>query len=226
MLQIILGNNITESREQFVKFKQDYKTQGYETIELNEENIFQLNKWLYQADFLFSLKKAFFGENLLSKKPHREILKKYDKKENVDFILWEKDLEEKSVKTSFKNARIYNHKLPYSIFKFLDGVYPGNLTAAFNYLKQISRNVEENIILFMLQRRIRDLVLIKNNLKPEKKLADWQIFRLRSQTTKWNSDRLIEFYDALYRIEAGIKTNTTHYSIQKSLDILFCYYLI
>lgn len=226
MIQIILGDNVSESRKEFVRLKEEYKNKGCEIFLLNETNISELDKWLYQSNSLFSNKKVFFGENLLSKKENKNILKKYDTmKEDINFILWEEELEERVAKFIFKYARIRSFKLPYNIFKFLDSVYPANLEVVINYLNQISDNVEENIILFMLERRTRDLILIKNNLKPQKKLADWQIFRLKNQAGKWANDKLISFYDSLYRVEVVVKTSSGYYPIKKSLDILFCYYL-
>jgi len=226
MIHVILGDNVGESRREFVRLKEQYRENNYEIINLNEVNIQELDKWLYQSRSLFTQKKVFFGENLLSQKKNREILKKYDtSKSEVNFVLWEDSLDEKTVKSFFRNLKIQPFKLPYNIFKFLDSVYPANFREAVSYLNQIVENVEENIILFMLQKRIRDLILIKNDLKPEKKLADWQIRKLKNQARKWPNDQLISFYDSLYRIEVIAKTNNGYYSIKKTLDILFCYYL-
>lgn len=226
MIHIILGDDIEESRREFVRLKEEYKNKGYEVFLLNEFNLSELDKWLYQSDSLFSRKKVFFGENLLSQNQGKNLLKKYDTLEKeIDFIFWEEKLEEKTAKKIFKYAKIHLFKLPYTIFKFLDSVYPSNLQLSIHHLNKISQIVNENIILYMLQERLRDLILIKNNLKPEKKLADWQIRKLKTQSRYWQEKELISFYDALYRIEEAIKTGKSYYSIKKSLDILFCYYL-
>lgn len=226
MIHIILGDDAGESRKEFIRLKEEYKGKGYEIFSLEGGNILELDKWLYQTNSLFSTKKVFFGENLLLQKENRNILKKYDStKKEIDFILWEGELEGRMAKFIFKYAKIHSFKLHYNVFKFLDSVYSSNLKEAINYLNQIANIIDENIILFMLERRIRDLILIKNNLKPEKKLAEWQIFKLKSQAEKWISDQLISFYDSLYRIEVRTKTSSGYYSIKKSLDILFCYYL-
>lgn len=226
MIQIILGDHAGESRKEFIKLKEDYKNKNYEIIPLNETVIFELDKWLFQANALFSLKKVFFGENLLSKKEHREIFKKYDVKEKeINFVFWEEKVEERAAKYYFKYAKINSSKLPFNIFKFLDSVYPSNLSSAVSFLNQIAENINENIILYMLQKRIRELILIKNNLKPEKKLADWQLYKLKSQVQKWENNKLTAFYDSLYRIEVFSKTSVNYYSVKKALDILLCYYL-
>lgn len=225
MIYLLLGDNVGESRKEFIRLKNEYRKKGYEIFEINGNNIGELDKWLYQSSSLFSQKKVFFGENLLGKKEQKEILKKYDTKEKeINFILWE-EIEERTAKFIFKNAKILAFKLPYNIFKFLDSVYPSNLSATITLLTQISSHIEENIILYMLQKRIRNLILIKNTLQPERKLADWQIYRLKSQARKWRDEQLTSFYDSLYRIEVFAKTSKNYYSIKKALDILFCYYV-
>jgi hypothetical protein len=226
MINIILGDDVGESRNEFIKLKEDYKNKGYEIYLLNQFNLLELDKWLYHSESLFSKKKVFFAENLLSQKENKSLLKNYDTLDKeVDFIFWEEKLEEKVARRIFKHAKILSFKLPYNIFKFLDSIYPVNLKMVINYLNSLSGTVDENIILYMLGRRIRDLILIKNNLKPEKKLADWQVFRLKNQAKNWTNDQLISFYDSLYRIETSVKTSKNYYPIKKSLDILFCYYL-
>lgn len=226
MIHLILGDDIEESRREFVRLKEEYKDKGYEVFLLDEVNLLELDKWLYQSNNLFSRKKVFFGENLLSHHQTKTIFQKYDTLDKeIDFIFWEERLEEKLAKKIFKNAKIHSFKLPVTIFKFLDSVYPTNLRLAISYLNKISQTVNENVILYRLQQRIGDLILIKNNLKPEKKLADWQIRKLKTQSRYWYEKKLISFYDALYRIEETTKTGKNYYSIKKSLDILLCYYL-
>lgn len=226
MIHIILGDDVGQSRKEFIRLKEDYKEKGYEIFNLDENNISELNKWLFQSSSLFFFKKVFFGESLLSKKEHREIFKKYDIKEkDIDFVFWEEKVEERAAKYYFKYAKIQKNQLPVNIFKFLDSIYPSNLSSAISFLNQISDNINENIILYMLQKRVRELILIKNNFQPEKKLADWQLYKLKSQAQKWDNQKLTAFYDSLYRIEVFSKTSVNYYSVKKALDILFCYYI-
>lgn len=226
MIYIILGDDIIGSRERFLQLKEKYKIKGFEIAKLDHLNIFELDKWLYQSTGLFADKKVFFGENLLSKKEHRETLKKYDtENQSINIVIWEEKLEERAVRFIFKNSKLHTAKLPHNIFKFLDAIYPVNLNAVMSFFQPLSLTLNEHLILVMLQKRLRELILIKGGQTPEKKLASWQIARLKIQAAKWDEQRLIPFYDALYRIELFAKTNGHYYSVKKALDILFCYYL-
>ncbi len=76
----------------------------------------------------------------------------------------------------------------------------------------------------MLTKHLRELILIKTE-KIDKKIAPWKLSKLRYQAEKWELDKLLSFYDGLYKIDLQQKTSSTPYNIKKSLEILACYYL-
>lgn len=226
MINIYLGDDSASSRNAFVEAKREYQEKGFEIQNIDDTNISDLSKWLADSISLFSQKKIFFAQNLLSKKTNRDIFKKCDEKSAaVDFVIWEEKIEERDAKRYFKNAIVKSFKLPYNLFKFLDAIYPSNLRYVLQTLSQLEPLVEENIILYMVQKRVREMVLVKKNLIEKSALASWQIGKLKSQSLKWPEGKLISFYDALFRIEMLAKTGGGYYSIKKALDILFCYYL-
>lgn len=222
----MLGDDSVASRQKFIQLKEEYKKKQYDIITLDSYTIVEMDKWLYQSIGLFAQKKAFFGENLLSKKENKELLKKYDTTgTDIDIFILEESLEDRFAKYIFKNAQFYISKLPYTIFKLLDAIYPSNRAEALFLLDAISKTINEHMILVMMQRRIRELLLIKADLKPDKKLADWQIKRLKIHIAKWDEKKLALLYDSLYRIEVFSKTNGHYYSVKKALDIVLFYFL-
>ncbi|OGK17661.1 hypothetical protein A3D80_04405 [Candidatus Roizmanbacteria bacterium RIFCSPHIGHO2_02_FULL_40_13b] len=226
MITLLYGDNTAESRKKYVELRTEYTSQEVEIIELTAQNLPELSTWLYDSNMLFASKKVFFGENLISKKENRELLKKYDTKDaEIDFILWEEDTDDRTVKFVFTNAKVISHKLPTTIFTFLDGIYPGNKKESLFGLNQLTQVVDSNIIVFMLIKRIRELILVEGGKSPDK-LASWQVGKLKSQAGKWGTgEKLIKFYDALYRIDVAQKTGSTAYTLKKALDILLIYSL-
>lgn len=225
MIIIFGGENTAESRRLFSEEKQKYSQTDYELTELNGEAIKELDKWLYESSSLFSKKRVFSAENILSKKENRKLLEKFDdKSREVDILIWEESVEDRVLKFFFKNASLKIAKLPYNIFKFLDSIYPTNKSAALEILAQISGSVEENIILYMLAKRVRELIIVKSGTDLGK-LADWQIAKLHLQADKWEETKLLSFYDAVFRIEVLAKTGRSYYSIGKALNILLIYSL-
>lgn len=225
MIYLFCGDDTAASRNAFHLAKLAYKQRSHDVIALDGKNIAELEKWLVSSQNLFWHDRIFAGENLLSKKEYRDIFKKYDtKNEDVIILLWDEEIDERSAKRIFKTAHLSISKLPSTIFKFLDAVYPSNKVSALRLLQDILHSIDEHIILYMLQKRIRELIAVSSGKTPEK-LQQWQIARLSLQSKKWKEQQLLSFYDALYRIEVYAKTNTHYYSIKKSLDIAFCYYL-
>ncbi len=225
MITVLYGENNADSRNKFVALRQDYIAKDFEIIELTPEVLPELDKWLFDTQLLFAPKRAFFGQNLLSKKEQREILKKYDNSSvEAHFVLWEESIDDKTAKYAFTNAQLVPFKYPQNIFQLLDGLYPGNKEASLSLLSSVSASVDENIIYFMLVKRARELLLLKENQEIPK-LAGWQKTRLVNQANKWPLEKLCNFYDALYRIEVLNKTSGKAYSLKKALDILFIYSL-
>lgn len=225
MITVLYGENSADSRKKYVSIRQEYIDKMYEIIDLTSEVLPELDKWLFNTQLLFAPKRAFFGQNLLSKKEHREILKKYDNaKIEAHFILWEENIDDKTAKYAFATAQLIPFKYPQNIFQLLDGLFPGNRESSLSLLSNISASIDENIIYYMVVKRVRELILLKEGQEIPK-LAGWQKSRLSSQAQKWPLEKLCNFYDALYRIEVLNKTSGTPYSLKKALDILIIYSL-
>ncbi len=225
MITIFTGDNFEESRKLFIQSKQSYQSRGFFIIELTKETLPEIDKWLYDSQTLFATQKVFFAENILAKKQDRQYLQPMESSKTVDLICWESETDARVVKFFFKKARVNVSKLPVSIFKFLDDVFPSNKLTVLASLHELVKTVDENIILFMLERRVRELLLVKYGVVPSGSLASWQIDKLHAQCSTWKPERLVSFYEALYRIEYKAKKGQTSYSLTQALDIAFMFYL-
>ncbi len=226
MINIILGDDNTASRKKFLQLKDEYRKKNYEIISLDSSSLSQMDLWLSQSIGLFASEKVFFGENLLSKKESRDLLKKYDtERSDIDIYIWEETLEDRVAKYIFKNAILSVSKFPHTIFKLLDSIYPSNKHESLILLDILSKSINEHMILVMIQRRIREMIVIKAGLSTGKKLAHWQITRLKTQAEKWSEKKILSLYEALYRVEVLSKTSGHYYSVKKALDIVLFYFL-
>lgn len=225
MIYIYCGGDISKSREAYSAKKKELTEKNFEIIDLTVANLPDLPKWLYESQALFKSEKAYFAENILSVKGNRELLAKFDTKDDSSSIfIWEEKLEERDLKSKFKNTVLTNFKLPENIFKFLDSIFPSNLAVSIDLLHKIKESTDENIIFFMLTKRLRELILAKKSLY-DTKLASWQVARLKAQAAQWEEVKVESFYEGLYKIETATKTGNNYFSLIKSLDILFCFYL-
>lgn len=227
MITIILGEDTAESRRKFIEIKNNHVERGNRIVELTKETLPQIQTWLLESQSLFEDKQIFFAENILSKKEQRQLIMPFDSQSHDnEIIIWEELVEERVAKFFFKHAVIIASKLPTTIFSFLDNIYPSNIDSTLSSFQLLCEKIDVHMTLFMLQKRMRELILVAGGQIPVKKLASWQLVRLKNQARKWtNIDRLLDFYDGLYRIEMYEKTGTNYYNIRQALDILFVYYL-
>jgi hypothetical protein len=224
MIQIICGENSVASRDYFFKLKKDYRQKNYLVVELKTEN---LNNLIETEIFssLFHQNKVFFAENLYRSLTKNETLvNKLNQlfKEKIHLYIWEE--KQKYELRDFMPFKMTEFKPEKNIFELLDVFFPGNKKNFFRLFHKIINEKKESLFFYLLTKRIRQLILIKNDQSPIG-IQSWQLNRLKSQANKWTLDNLIRLYQSLFNIEIDIKTSQTPYSLSQSLDILSCYFL-
>ncbi len=229
MLTIICGEDSASSRDYFFNLKKQLKDKDYEVYDLPAVQINEVLTWMSEANPLFSKSLAFFTQNLnktLSKKTNlkqTKIVERIIKERTVDVYDWEEEVPARYLKIS-TGVKVKEFKPSQSIFKLLDACYPGNLKGFVSILHSLNIKTDDFFTFVMLQRHTRNLWLIAHGqAKPG--LPSWQLARLKSQASKWKPEQLTNFYDALSKIDASLKTSRLPYSLSHALDILAAYYL-
>lgn len=229
MLTIICGEDSISSYNYYSSLKKSYLDKNYEIRELSANDLENINLWMGEAQLLFSQKQVFFTQNInkkLSKKLNLKINKIVEgliKDKKIEIISWEEDISSRFLKFP-KGTKIKEFKPNQNIFKLQDALYPGNFNNFVKMLNELTKTIDENFIFIMLARHLRNLVLIKTE-QESNKLQQWQLYKLKNQASKWETEKLINFYDSFHRLDVNQKTSSTPYGIIKSLDILACYYL-
>ena len=227
MLTIICGEDTIASRNYFVSLKKDFLTKGFDIRDIKFEEIKEIPRWLAESPTLFFQKKVFFSENLNKKikKDNKSMLAELqmvNQMSNADLIDWE-GVSVRELKFS-KLGKIKEFKPDQSIFKLLDALYPGNRSDFIKLLGRLTQDLDENFVFIMLTRYVRNLILLKEGVNPPT-LQTWQVRKLQFQAKQWKIENLVNFYEALFKIEIGLKTGSNPFSIKKSLDILACHFL-
>lgn len=227
MLTIICGEDNISSRNYFISLKNNYKNKNYQIIEIEPNQIEEIVKWQSQAQSLFKPQIVFFIENLFQKylNKKRDLKSQIIKKLNLlkeEIFDWEDQIS--SYELNLKQLTIKEFKPPASIFTLLDNLYPGNLKNFYKIFTQIIKRNNEALIFYMIIKHTKNIILVKEN-QPISFKNFWQEKKIRYLAKLWPSEKLIEFYDGLFRIDMLIKTSSTPFSIKESLDILLCYYL-
>jgi len=218
--------------------KDSYIKQKVEIDDIAPLHIRDVLLWKAENLSLFSSRKIFFTQHLdatvirkrgkKSTKIHsihsqEEIAAEIAKRSDIELVVWEekaqRELKLKSI------ATIKEFKLSNTIFSFLDQCVPGCALDFCKSLDQLLSSQQDPFFIFiMLYRHIRALILAANHVFTPTTMP-WQRSKLSLQAKKWDTAKLVSFYEGLYRIELGNKTGTNPYGIKKSLEILACYYL-
>lgn len=191
----------------------------------------RIHQIIYGNASLFSDKVAYFCESVLSKAPNRKLLKEAYADPHINLSIWEGALEQKDIKKYFPQAHIRAFQLPINLWKFLDALAPGHAPALIRNKNMVLQNVEEPMLLYMMQRRIKDLILVQKGVDGKRQLASWQKQNVYKQGLRWGTtlksrlQNLHKMYNKLYDIEVGLKTGTLPYSVNQALDIVFSFYL-
>lgn len=145
--------------------------------------------------------------------------------QNVQLVVWERDLPKRSVRyTSITAIKTKESKPDSSIFSLVALCLPSKKAAFLTELNRFCDKTNEMFVYIMLVRHIRNLVLMST--QPELvKLPPWQLSQIKADAKAWNDHNLLGFYDKLIAIETSLKTGKNAYTIKQSLDILACYYL-
>ncbi|OGK29144.1 hypothetical protein A3D06_00755 [Candidatus Roizmanbacteria bacterium RIFCSPHIGHO2_02_FULL_40_9] len=223
MLTIFGGNNTSEARKKLIEYRETLIAENYEVYDLHTD-VKELPKKIEETSSLFTTKRAFFIENVLSKKVNRDVLKEIKTDNQTQIVIWDESIAARDIKKYFAKAKIISVDLPETIWKLLDIIASGKKIQTINILKKLADSVDEQMILYMVQRRAKELILAKKNML-DPKLQSWQRSKLQQQALSWNEETLFQFYDKLFDIEKGVKTSKLIYSITQALEVVFCFYL-
>ena len=234
MLTIICGEDSASSYNYYSSLKKNYKDKDFQVIEIPSSELENIPSWMGESQSLFKQNKVFFTQNVnkkLSRKLNLKInrvIEKLIKDKTIQVVTWEEEISSRFLKfpkgSGTMRYLIKEFKPSQNIFKLQDAIYPGNLKNFITTLNQLTESVDENFVFIMIMRHIKNLLLVKSG-DGSSKLQSWQIAKLKGQASKWQLDKLINFYDAFHKIDVSQKTSSNPYSIKKSLDILACYYL-
>lgn len=148
----------------------------------------------------------------------------FAKKGGIDIVLWEDDTVDRATLTKLKDAKTFAFTLPKNFYVFLDQFAPKNGKKLHALLMDISARFSEELILYALVKRVRQLLMVKvknyQELKEIQALQSWQLGKLKSQSKNWTREKLIRVYKQLFELEVAMKTSALPTNLANHLDIL------
>ncbi len=222
MLIIIHGDDIVSSRN----FLIDQKSKFPASAVFDGEKV-SLTEVIQEVEGggLFEDKRLLVIENLLSSKKsllQESIIEFLAKQSDAHVILWEgKEIPAKLL-SYFKKSEVKHFKLPNSIFQFVDTLKPSHAARNIQLFHECLKTLESEFIFFMILRQFRLLLGLleesQDSIDEVKRLAPWQISKLKKQASYFTTEMLITAYKKLYKTDLAIKTGTSPYPLTPSID--------
>jgi hypothetical protein len=223
MIILIHGNDLAASRNFY--FEEKNKTEN--PVLLNGDGL--THDLLFQSaenTSLFDDKKTILVENFFSKNKtnsieFKKIIDYINSNKTLSIIFWEPTELSKTNQTILKSAIVRTFSFPQILFTFLDNIKPNNSETLIKVFNQLKTTMEPELIFFMLTRQFR---LMLNSLDSDKqidelkRMAPWQLSKLKNQTALFDKNILVEHYNKLFEVEVNQKTGKIPYNLEKSID--------
>jgi hypothetical protein len=227
MLTIICGEDVVASREFLYSTLEAAKKKGIEVTGIRADDLATLVDQPVVG--LFSTETIYTIENLnrsIARKGSKhtiETLQKIANSKTIHLYDWENFISSRELKIA-KVGIVKEFKPANNIFQLLDACYPGNAKTFLTVMHNITDVKNEMFVYLMLLRHVRTVFLTKVTGLPHT-TNPWQKSKLSAVARQWDGARLTDFYGRLLAIDTSLKTGKNVYGVQRSLDILACYYL-
>lgn len=219
MLIVLHGDNITASRNELTKVKEEAKDKEIRDIngkDITESELRQAveSLSLFGNTILIVLENVFsdLGRKEKQIKLLASILSQAG--ETVDIVLWESKEMGKTVLSSLPASIVRLFKTPAVIFEFLDACKTNNTKTLLSVFEKTTETVPMELILYMMQMRVHQLIQIKDGITPEK-MSSWQAMRLTNQAKSFTMNKLLAMHQQLIDIEYTFKTGSTPLTLKQ-----------
>lgn len=226
MITVIHGDDVVASRKKIDEITSS--SLWLSKIDLSQDNISYAISVLDTSE-LFSDTKSIVLENV-SKIKKGELntflafIQKHEKSKNVHIIVWESKKIDVAFLQQLRASQVLHFDVPKYFYQFLDSLHPNNGIISEKLFLAMKNSVSDEQLFYSIVKRIRQLMLIKTGRYKEfedtKKLADWQIKKLKSQESYWSEQQLVTLYHMLFQLELDLKTSGLPLSLGKHIDIL------
>lgn len=224
MITLVHGNDIAASRNFYIEERQKYKE--FEVLEGKNLEFAHLFQKL-EGNSLFSTEINIFVENFFSNlkstsTEYKKVVEYLNKKKDVSIFFWEDKELTKAQVGNFKNATVKLFNYPQLLFTFLDAIKPHNPLVV-KLFADLQKNMEAELIFYMIVRQFRLMLTVlsvgSTNIDDAKRLAPWQMSRLKSQANLFGKEKLTKIYNKLYKMDYESKYGLSSLNLAKAIDI-------
>lgn len=220
MITLLHGDDVISSRKALEALKSSRKESEVLSLDGLKVNLTDLKQAL-ESSSLFSSSRLVVLERFLSSRPDKEKLAYLASGQfGADLILWErKKISPGTIKKLGPQAKVQLFKTPALVFRFLDGFGSPDQKNSLLLLKKVLASAPSGLVFYLLVKRIRDLLLIKDQKKPSR-AQTWQLKKLQTQAQFFRPDSLEKAYRRLLEIDRAEKRGEARFDLEGELEML------
>ncbi len=217
-IAILHGDDTEKSWARLKKIIEVAKARSWETLKFDSTQKLLLSELLSSAS-LFSEKRLFVVESGKTiPRKDLEWLKINAKKFEGNLVIYFEDFIPIPTKNFLpKDTKFEEFKLPKIIFKFLDGIYPGNSKSSIILFHKLLSTEPPELLFSLVAKRLKELYWIK---RAPDSLAypSWRKNILKSQEAKFTGNKLEKLIAQM--AEADVRAKTGDANIATLLDLI------
>ncbi len=224
MITVIHGDDTSGSRNFYI----DEREKSKNPVVLNGEKL-ALSDLMQSLEggSLFNDEQEIFIENFFSSKKvnpnFKEIIAYIDGQDaKANIFFWENSELSKTELSAFKKSVSKLFKIPQNLFGFLDNIRPGNAGSIKQFHDLVNQTAEE-LLFFMIIRQFRLLLAVfdskaYSSIDEVKRLAPWQMSKLKAQANLFGQEKLISTYKRLHEIDSDTKSGQSATTLTQTID--------
>lgn len=215
MIHLFHGDDNYQSRQQLFSVLRKYQdTNHLSAKEINAESIVKFTGSLFSSQNQALVLNQLFSLPQSKLKKILPLIKKIS--QIVDIFIWEeKKIVPQKISLLGSDVKVSLFQLPANLFKFLDAI--GVKTdICLNFLIKALKTHPPELIFYLAEKRLRELLLAKGNPQVLK-LAAWQKSKLLSQAQKLDLEEIKLIYLKLIEIDWQNKTGQLGNSLENEL---------
>ena len=226
MILLLHGNNISASRTELLRIKNNSKVKEIRNIDGTKTDPSELTQAfesnsLFGGSILVCIEQLFgkIGKKTKLIETYADIIVK-QANNGVDIILWEeKEIGKTTLTRLGPDVTVKFFKLPSTIFIFLEGLKPGNSVSSLLLFSTLIRTEAPELLYTMLVRHVRKLIQVSDHITPDGVLP-WQSGRLSTQAHYFTEKQLLDVYKKLIDLEITVKSGTSPYDFKSGIEII------
>lgn len=223
MMILIHGEDSSLSRKKLLEelAEKDAEIIKLEAVKTTKEEIVLI----CEARSMLNPQKILVMENLfkgiISKEKNEIIAYLLNIKDGIDLYFWEdRELEKVKINKYLGKIKSFKFQYPSSLFNFLDAIGAENPTSLIRKFHDLLRQIEAELIFYMIIRQWRNLIIVKDvGVKGMELMPVWQAGKFARQANYFPLEGLISNYRQLLAIDYKIKTSSSPYTLKQLLDI-------